>query len=78
MEPVEVVAEFGLDGEIRPRSFSWKGADYPVVSIGRRWEESGSRHILVMVPGDRVFELVFQPASGLWHLRRWDAAGSVA
>ncbi|MGW8249913.1 MAG: hypothetical protein ACWGO1_04665 [Anaerolineales bacterium] len=78
MEPVEVVAKFDPNGEITPRSFNWKGADYRVVSVGRRWEDSGSQHILVMVPDERVFELVFQPASGVWSLRRWDAAGSVA
>jgi hypothetical protein len=78
MEAVEVVAKFDLEGVISPQRFTWQQVDCPVVSIGRRWEEGGSQHILVMVTGDRVFELIFQATSGKWHLRRWDATRSRA
>lgn len=78
MEPVEVIARFDLDGMITPVRFSWRQVEYPVVSIGRRWDDESGQHILVMVPGDRVFELIYQPSSGMWQLRRWDAASPMA
>lgn len=73
MEPVEVTASFDQRGLITPRSFTFDEVEYRVVSVGRRWSDQDSQHILVMVPGERVFELVFLPGSGVWYLRRWDA-----
>jgi hypothetical protein len=70
MEAVEVIARFEADGKIFPTSFTWKGQTYPVISVGRRWTDSDGQHILVMVPGDNVFELLFNPSAGIWQLVR--------
>jgi hypothetical protein len=78
MEPVEVIARFDLDGVITPVRFAWRQVEYPITSIGRRWDDESGQHILVMVPGDRVFELIYQTSSGMWQLRRWDAASPMA
>lgn len=74
MEPVEVLANFDLQGEVTPKRFTLKKVEYQVVSVGRRWIDEDGLHILVMVPGERVFELLFLPGSGTWFLRRWDSA----
>jgi len=74
MEPVEVLANFDLQGVVTPQRFTFHEVEYRVVSVGRRWIDEDGQHILVMVPGERVFELVFLPGSGTWSLRRWDAA----
>ena len=72
MEPVEVTARFTADGKIIPQSFSWRNKNYPVAAVGRSWENETGRHILVMTPGDRVFELILVSASNLWFLNRLD------
>jgi hypothetical protein len=74
MEPVEVLANFDLQGVVIPKRFTLKKVEYHVVSVGRRWMDEEGLHILVMVPGERVFELLFLPGSGTWFLRRWDSA----
>lgn len=73
MEPVAVTARFDVNGKIIPQSFSWKNKNYKVASVGRSWENETGRHILVMTPGDRVFELIFVPVSNLWFLRQLDS-----
>jgi hypothetical protein len=69
VEEIEVIARFERYGRISPKSFTWRGMDYPVISIGRSWQDDAGQHILVMVPGDQVFELVFEASKGLWWLR---------
>jgi hypothetical protein len=77
MEPVEVSAKFGIDGKITPYSFTWQGKNYQVASTGRNWKDDSGTHILVMTPGDRVFELIFCTDPVGWFLRRLDGGRSV-
>ncbi len=70
MELIEVTARFAQDGNITPQRFVWQDVDYPVASTGRRWQDQDGLHILVMVPGERVLELIFQAESGLWYLKQ--------
>jgi hypothetical protein len=58
-----------MEGQIEPLRFTWKGYDYPVTSTGRRWEDEQGMHILIMVPGDTVYEILFVPAEIRWYLR---------
>jgi hypothetical protein len=68
MIPINVSARFRMDGEIIPENFDWQGGTFPVVSTGRHWIDGKNYHILVMVPGDDVFELVFVPGEMQWYL----------
>ncbi len=68
MEPVEVTASFDLTGQVRPLKFSWRGQTYLVDATGRRWTDERGQHILVMLPGERVYELLFDPAGLRWYL----------
>ena len=38
------------------------------VGEGRQWMDENGRHVLVMLPGDEVRELVLQPGSLSWGL----------
>jgi hypothetical protein len=70
MEPIEVTARFDEQGKITPVRFTWKGSVYLVESTGRRWQAEDGLHILVMVPGERVFELLFHAEETRWYLGR--------
>ena len=70
MEPVNVAARFEQDGRIFPLHFTWHGRDYPVITVGRTWQDETGRHILVMTPGDKVVELIFRADQGRWYLRQ--------
>jgi hypothetical protein len=54
----------------RPVAFIWQGTRFVVNSVGRTWDSNGERHYLVMVQGDRVFELAYSNATGNWRLVR--------
>jgi len=73
MEPVEVTARFSIDGKIVPLNFSWRQKSYKITSVGRSWEDEAGHHILVMTPGDRIYELFFVPAESLWYLHSLDS-----
>jgi hypothetical protein len=68
MEPIEVIARFTLRGEIEPIRFRWHGDDYPVESTGRSWTDDQGYHVLVMIPGGQVHELLFVPNPVGWYL----------
>ncbi len=67
-ELMEVTARFSSDGKITPISFKHQSHLYQVDAVGRSWTDDKGHHILVLVPGERVFELVFAPQSGGWYL----------
>jgi hypothetical protein len=69
MEPIEVTVKFDTQGHLTPLSFTWKGQAFPVDSTGRRWEDEHGEHILVMIPIERVCELVYIPAERRWYVR---------
>jgi len=68
-DPIEVTARFEPDGRITPLHFVARGAAYPVDSTGRQWQDETGLHILAMVPGERVVELIFAPGELRWYLR---------
>jgi hypothetical protein len=70
MEAVEVLARFDPQGNIIPVNFTWNARTYPIESTGRKWRDQHGRHILVMVPGERVFELLFNPQEERWFLKK--------
>jgi hypothetical protein len=65
---VEQRVEIGADP--RPLAFIWNEARWEINSIGRTWEADGERHYLVMVQGDRVFELAYSNETENWRLVR--------
>ncbi len=54
----------------RPVAFIWKGTRWVVNSVGRSWDADGEHHYLLMVQGDRVFELAYSDGAGSWRLVR--------
>lgn len=78
MEPIEVSVHFDLQGEMTPLNFTWSGTLYPIDSTGRRWDNAEGRHILVMIPIERVIELLFIPTTGRWYLKRLETGPKVA
>ncbi len=77
-DPVEVWVSFEKNGEIQPTGFSSKGVKHRVDSVGRQWEKDGFRHFLVMVPIDKVYELIFNPQDMRWYLRNPNQPGFTA
>jgi len=69
MQPVEVTARFDANGQLIPLQVVQAGRAWRIESIGRRWEDASGRHILVMLPGSRTVELVYNPGELRWYLR---------
>jgi hypothetical protein len=75
-EPTVVEARFDAQGQLTVLSFTWHGAKLPVTSTGREWVTEAGRHFLLMTTGERVFELVYAPARGVWYVVR-DSGGQL-
>ena len=67
-EVTEVEARFDAAGKITVLSFTWHGTRLPVTGVGREWEAGDGRHFLVMTTGERVSELVYEEANGVWRV----------
>jgi hypothetical protein len=68
-EPTEVEVRVDVDGRATPLTFTWRGQHVRVIGAGRRWVDDDGEHILVMTPGERVFELLRSP-DGRWGIVR--------
>ncbi len=66
--PTEVEVRFARDGRPHPLSFTWEGKRIPVTAVGRTWLDEAGRHVLVMVGGDRVFELLLRGSDLAWRV----------
>jgi hypothetical protein len=77
-EPTVVETRVEADGASHPQAFSWQGRRWQVESLGRRWQEGGEDHYLVMAAGGQVFELTRSPNLGTWRLRPRSARGTMA
>ncbi len=69
LEPVDVSAHWEQGGSFEPTHFTWQGKMYHVESTGRDWEDEEGFHILCMIPGGQVFELVFHLNPAGWLIR---------
>jgi nicotinamide-nucleotide amidase len=69
MEAVEVNFRYDVQGRPIPVNFTWQGQVYPVESTGRRWKDDAGEHILVMVPGEKVYELLHAEDEMRWYLQ---------
>jgi hypothetical protein len=78
MEQIDVIVRFESSGRIEPLSFTSEGRVYPIESTGRNWKDDQGFHILAMIPGERVCELVFNPADMAWTLHRIGPARAMA
>ncbi len=71
---VEVEARFEQPGHPVPLTLKWQGQWLSVASIGRTWSTGRGRrllhHYMVSTPGDRVFELTFEPGTMHWRVVR--------
>jgi len=67
MIPIGVTAQFDIEGEVSPISFTLKGVQYSIDAVGRKWQDKKGNHYLVMVPSERVFELLFVPEEMCWY-----------
>lgn len=68
LEGTEVEARFGDDGRITVLSFTWRGSKWAVLGHGRQWGADDGFHFLVMTTGELIVELLYVPATGLWHI----------
>lgn len=69
-ERVEVEVRFEVDGRPRVQWFRWRGGDYLVTATGRSWLDHDGRHVLVIGPDERVFELLLNREELVWTLQR--------
>jgi len=58
------------DGAVHPRRFTWNQQWLDVTDVGRQWIEADGRHVLVMVAGRQVFELLLAREDVAWHIVR--------
>lgn len=66
LERVKVAARWETDGRFEVRRFEWRGQSLLVESNGRQWEDESGLHVLCMVPGGQVFELIFHLNPAGW------------
>lgn len=68
MEPIGVDCIFHEDGRIEVRRIAQDGR-WLAVEQGRQWVDQSGRHVLVMLPGNTVREIVLRPETMTWVLR---------
>ena len=67
MKTVGVDCRFAEDGAVQVRKVQLNGR-WQSVGQGRQWLDENGRHVLIMLPGEGVRELVLQPGTLSWGL----------
>jgi hypothetical protein len=70
MDPIEVTAHFSEEGIITVQHFAWNGSRYHVESAGRQWTDDDEQHMLVMVAGGQIYELVYKSSEMRWYITK--------
>lgn len=68
MEPISVDCVFREDGRIEVRRIEVNGRWLPVEQ-GRQWVDQLGRHVLVMLPGSQVREIMLRPETMTWVMK---------
>jgi hypothetical protein len=68
MKAIGVDCTFTLDGQVRVRRVEIDGRWHPV-GQGRQWLDNDGRHVLIMLPEQRVVEIVLNAENMVWELR---------
>jgi hypothetical protein len=66
---------FLAGGLVRVRRIEVNGRWQPV-GQGRQWQDEEGRHVLVMLPGNVVHELVLRPDTLVWEIKAWRRSGT--
>jgi len=66
---VKVRSLINFSGSLEPKAIMRDNLEIPITAIGRQWQDELGTHILVMVPGEDVLELIVSTDSN-WYYRR--------
>lgn len=77
MQAVAVDCRFAEDGAVQVRKVQLNGR-WQSVGQGRQWLDKNGRHVLIMLPGNEVHELVLQPGSLSWRMVEVGSGGGTA
>ena len=71
-EPAAVTSATDGQGQIMPQSLTWRKRTYSIISVGRQWEQTGNRHILIEASDGTRFEVMFDRTTLSWRvLKVW-------
>ena len=69
-ESISVTSSVDAHGHTTLQSFSWRDTTYPIVAVGRQWDEADGRHMLVEAVDGTRFELQLRREDLVWHVRK--------
>ena len=75
MQLIAVDCLFTEDGTIRVRRIKVEDR-WLTVEQGRQWQDDAGRHVLVMLDGRRVLEIVLSSETLAWELRARQGSGT--
>ena len=75
MQLIAVDCLFTEDGTIRVRRIKLEDR-WLAVEQGRQWQDDGGRHVLVMLDGRLVLEIVLSSETLAWELRTRQGSGT--
>jgi len=69
-EPVNVNSSMDNKGHTTPQKLTWRNKQYTIVTVGRQWDETDGRYVLVETADGSRFELQLRRENLIWYLRK--------
>jgi hypothetical protein len=69
-DPIEITLTMDSQGQISLQNFTWQGQQYPVVAVGRQWDEDDGRHVMAEAADGARFELQLRRQDLIWYVSR--------
>ncbi len=76
MTDIAVDGVFLEDGSVRLRRLRKDGKKWQPVEQGRQWHDDDGRHVLVMIGGSDVYEIVLSADTLTWQLKPVQGPGA--
>ncbi len=69
-EPITVTGTIDNQGQASVQTFTWQAQQYPIVTMGRQWEDEAGRHLMVEAGDGTRFELLLRRRDLIWSVQR--------
>ena len=77
-DPVSVTVSVDAQGQTTFQSISWQEQRYPIVTVGRQWDDEDGRHVMAEAVDGTRFELQLRRENLIWYVRKvWRGQAAV-
>ncbi|MBN1220755.1 MAG: hypothetical protein JXM69_17675 [Anaerolineae bacterium] len=69
-DPIRVTCSLDEQGDTNLQHLTWRGIHYPIVAVGRQWDDGDGRHVMAEAADFTRFELLLSRDDLIWRVKK--------